>query len=388
VLGLPEDVVRVTAFAMGGAFGDGSQYFDVAQAAGLMSQAVGAPVRVILMRPTEIAWGQASPPSLMDIRAGIDGKGNLLAFDFTHFYPQYRSDTIQTNGELAGQPLATPPSSVSGNFWPAPMYSIPNTSYLLKSIPLVGNWFKVYWMRGGSAPHVTFAGEQVIDELAHAANMDPVAFRIQNIVQGDNITLGQANNQLLAVLNAVTTAANWQTGVTASNLSGADIVTGRGLALSNVDNAKTYAQTAVVADIQVNKKTGKITVKHIYQAVSTGLAVYPGGIENQIVGGATQIISRLLVEKYRYSTTSVTSTDFVSYPILRFQDAPKVTPIVIQWSSEPSEGVGEPMAMAAAAAVANAFFDATGVRMRTAPLTPNRVRAALAAAGAGTAGVA
>jgi CO/xanthine dehydrogenase Mo-binding subunit len=388
VLGLPENQVRVTAVAMGGAFGDGAQYYDVAQAAGLMSQAVGAPVRVQLMRPTEIAWGQTSPPSLMDVRAGIDGKGNLVAFDFTHFYPQYRSDTIQTNDELSGTPLPAVPSTTSGQYWPTPMYNIPNNRYLVKSIPLVGNWIKAYWMRGGSAPHTTFAGEQVIDELAHAANMDPVAFRIQNVVQGENLALGQLNNQLLTVLNTVTSASNWQPRVTASNLSDANIVTGRGVAWSNVDSPKTYAQTAVVADIEVNKKTGKITVKHVYQAVSTGLAVYPGGIENQIVGGVTQIISRLLVEKYRYSKTNVTSTDFVSYPILRFQDAPKVTPIVIQWNTNPTAGVGEPMAMAAAAAVANAFFDATGVRMRTAPMTPARVRATLASGGTGTAGVA
>jgi len=151
VLGLPENQVRVTAVAMGGAFGDGAQYYDVAQAAGLMSQAVGAPVRVQLMRPTEIAWGQTSPPSLMDVRAGIDSKGNLVAFDFTHFYPQYRSDTIQTNDELTGTPLPAVPSTTSGQYWPTPMYNIPNNRYLVKSIPLVGNWIKAYWMRGGSA---------------------------------------------------------------------------------------------------------------------------------------------------------------------------------------------------------------------------------------------
>src|SRR5207248_4751673 len=216
------------------------------------------------------------------------------------------------------------------------------------SIPLVGNWIKVYWLRGGSAPHVIFAGEQVIDELAHAAKMDPVAFRIQNVTQGNDwLEKGQTKDQLLAVLNAVTQAANWQPRVSASNLSDADVVAGRSVAWSNADNTKTYAQTAAIADIEVNKKTGKISVKHVYQAVSSGLAVYPDGIENQIVGGVTQIISRLLVEQYRYSRTNVTSTDFATYPILRFKDAPKVTPIVLQWSSRVPfmEGVGEPMAM-------------------------------------------
>ncbi len=381
VLGIPESQIRITAVAMGGCFGDGVQYFDVAQAAALMSQAVGAPVRVQLMRWDEIGWGQTSPASLMDVRAGVDAKGNLVAFDFTHFYPQYRADTVQTNAELAGVPLPSPASSMSGQYWPVPMYNIPTSRYLVKSLPILNNWIKVHWMRAGSAPHTGFAAEQVMDELAHAANMDPVAFRVQNINQGNDMTRGQTKDQLLAVLNAVTKAANWQPRVPASSLSDAEVVTGRGVAWSNIDSPKTYAQTAAIADIEVNKKTGKITVKHVYQAASAGLGVSIGGIENQIVGGTTQILSRLLVEKYRYGKTRVTSTDFVTYPLLRFKDAPQVTPIVLQWSSNPlTAGVGEPVAVAPAAAVANAFFDATGVRMRTAPLTPARVRAALKAA--------
>jgi len=338
---------------------------------------------VQLMRWDEISWGQVSPSSLIDIRAGVDAKGNIVALDFTHFYPQYRSDSVQTNAELAGIPLPATPSTISGQYWPGSMYNLPNSRYLVKSIPLLNNWFKTYWMRAGSSPHTVFASEQVMDDLAHAAGLDPVAFRIQNAIQGNDWSgKGQSHDQLLAVLNAVTQAANWQPRVSASNLSKENIVTGRGIAWSNVDSPKTYAQTAAIADVQVNKKTGKITVKHVYQAASAGLAVSVGGIENQIVGGVTQILSRVLVEQYRYNRTNVTSTDFVSYPIMRFKDAPAVTPIVLQWTANPfTGGVGEPVAVAAAAAVANAFFDATGVRMRTAPLTPARVRAELRAAG-------
>ena len=176
----------------------------------------------------------------MDVRAGIDGNGNLVAFDWTHFYPQYRNDTVQTNAELAGTPLPTPSSTSAATSWPTPMYNIPNSRYLLKSIPLRNNWIKAHWMRAGSAPHTTFAGEQVIDELAHAAKMDPVAFRIQNVDQGNDwLDKGQAHDQLLAVLDAVTKAADWQPRVTASNLSDANVVSGRGVAWSNVDNPTT-----------------------------------------------------------------------------------------------------------------------------------------------------
>jgi nicotinate dehydrogenase subunit B len=380
VLGLPVTQVRVTACAMGGCFGDGAQYFDTAQAAALMSQLVGAPVRVQLMRWDEIAWTQSAPASLIDIRAGIDANGDLVGYDFTHFYPQYWNNAVQMSEQLAGKPLPATQSSISGNFWPGAMYNLPNDRYVVKSIPLANNWIRTFWMRGGAAPATTWASEQVIDELASIVKMDPVAFRRQNATRGNDLGAGQARDELLAVLDAVTTAANWKPRVMASNLSDANVVSGRGVAWSNTDTPHHYAQTAAIADIEVNKKTGKISVKHVWEAASAGLGVSLDGIANQIVGGATQIISRLLVEQYRYSRTSVTSSDFVSYPILRFKDAPKVTPIVIQRTNLPTLGVGEPVAAAAAAAVANAFFDATGMRMHTTPMSPARVRAALKAA--------
>jgi len=371
VLGLPAQQVRVTAFPMGGCYGNGCQYRDVAQAAALMSQLVGAPVRVQLMRWDEIGWDATAPGTLMQLRAGIDGKGNLVAFEYTHYYPQYENEQVELTAQQVGTPLLPP--SISGNFYPGSMYNVPNNRYTLKSIPLPGNWVKVDWMRAGSSPHATFAAEQVIDELAAAAGMDAVAFRRQNV------TTTAAAKQLLPVLDAVTAAADWQPKVAGSNRSDATVVSGRGIAWANTYGPGEAA--AAIADIDVNKKTGKITVKHIYTAYSAGLSVNPGLVENQIVGGTTQIVSRVLVEQYRYSKTNVTSLDFVSYPILRFKDAPQVTPIVVQQTDLPAGPVGEPPTQAAPAAIANAFFDATGVRLRTAPLTPARVRAALTAAG-------
>jgi len=313
----------------------------------------------------------------MDIRAGIDGSGNLVAFDEIQFYPQYISETVETTGELTGTP--SNPSAISGNYSAIPSYHVANNRYLLKSLPLKDNWIKADWFRAGNSVLATFAGEQVIDELARAANMDPVAFRVQNV------TRGPMREPLLAVLNAVTSAAKWQPRVTASTLSGATVVSGRGIAWGNVD--KPGVPTAVVADIEVNKKTGKIDVRHVYHAFSGGLSVYPGGVENQIVGGTVQIIGRLLSEQLRFNRTSVTSGDFVDYPLLRFKDAPKVTAILLQRKDAQPDYIGEPVSTTAAAAVANAFFDATGVRMKTAPMTPARVRATLASKGAGTAGV-
>jgi nicotinate dehydrogenase subunit B len=376
-LGLPASQVRVTAMPMGGAFGPGTPYNDAAQAAALMSRAVSAPVRVQLMRWDEIGWVATPPGTLMDVRAGIDGRGNMVGLDFTQFYPQYLSSTNYTSGELAGLPGNT--SSVSGVFAPTVMYNVPNNRWLHKSVPLKGNWVQCQWMRCGSTPHVTWAVEQTADQLAHINGMDPVAFRRQNVVQ--DASGANTQHDLLAVLDAVTKAANWQPKVAASHVSDATVGSGRGVAWSDIYTVNGQTKSAAVADVEVNKKTGKITVKHVYVAFTAGLSVNPGLVENQLVGGVNQILSRLLHEQLVFSKTHVTSSDFVTYPIMRFKDHAMVTPIVVQQADQPPSGVGEPVTLVAAAAVANAVFDATGVRLTTAPYTPTRVRAALKATG-------
>jgi nicotinate dehydrogenase subunit B len=216
--------------------------------------------------------------------------------------------------------------------------------------------------------------------------MDPVEFRRKNVTQLDDAPFTTERRGLLAVLDAVTKEARWQPRVSGSKLSNANIVTGRGVSWSNAyrssqNGAYGWTQHAAIADVSVNKKTGKVTVTHIYGASAVGLAINPGLVENQIIGGLTQVAGRLLTEEYRFNEQYVTSRDFISYPILRFKDAPMVTPIVIQQSDLRAKGVGEDVSVPAAAAIANAFFDATGVRMKTAPYTPARVRAALNAAG-------
>jgi CO/xanthine dehydrogenase Mo-binding subunit len=372
VIGLPVNKVRVTAVPMGGCYGNGMQYRDAAAAAALMSQLAGAPVRVQFMRWDEIGWANSAPGTLMDVRAGSDAKGNVVGFDFTQFYPQYESEQVETVAMQVGQPPV--PTIVSGTAQPFAVYNVADSRYLLKSLPLKDNWISADWFRHGSRIPVTFATEQVIDELAHAAGMDPVAFRVQNVAAGPR-------DSLRAVLDAVTKAANWQPKVAASNLSDADIVSGRGIAWYGLSATDAAMKVAAVADVSVNKKTGKVTVKHVYQAFSSGLLVYPGGVANQSDGGIVQVISRLLTEQLRFGKARVTSSDFVSYPILRFKDTPTVTSVLLQRTDVQPQGVGQEVTDVAAAAVANAFFDATGVRLRTAPFTPARVRATLKAAG-------
>jgi CO/xanthine dehydrogenase Mo-binding subunit len=233
-------------------------------------------------------------------------------------------------------------------------------------------------MRSVLGPQTVFAFEQMIDELAYAAKMDPYLFRVQNVATGPgNPGPWYDTDRWLGVMNATAQAANWKPKVAASNLSDANVVSGRGIAAA----PHAMSLSTVVADIEVNKKTGKVVAKHLYMTVDTGLTINPGLVENQMMGGSVMAASRVLMEEVRFSKSRVTSLDWVSYPIMRFKDHPKVTTIVLQHLDQRSGGAGEVPEAATIAAIANAFFDATGVRIRETPLSPSRVRATLKAAG-------
>jgi len=192
-----------------------------------------------------------------------------------------------------------------------------------------------------------------------------VEFRRRNI----------ADERWLGVLNEVARAARWMPRLagTRATRSFATSVSGRGVALGT----HLVSHGAAVAEIRVNRATGHVVVTHLYGALDAGLAVNPAFVQNQISGQLIQAASRILKEEVLFSTTNVTTLDWKSYPILRFQEHPQVTPIVVQRPGEPSTGAGEEVLAAAAAAIANAFFDATGVRLRQFPVTPARVVAAL-----------
>ena len=229
-------------------------------------------------------------------------------------------------------------------------------------LPVV-EYLKAGWLRSPLDLSFAFASEQAIDELAYQLGIDPYEFRRRNI----------ADDRWLGVLDAAAKAAGWTPQPTASKRSGAKIVTGRGIGLG------THLQSwgGAVADIEVNTETGKVVAKHLYGAIDAGLVVNPAIVESQICGQLVQTASRMFHEEVTFDTSSVTSLDWSSYPVLRFDECPEVTPIVVQQLNERCLGAGEEVMAAAAGAIANAFFDATGVRMETFPLTPTRVLAAL-----------
>jgi nicotinate dehydrogenase subunit B len=366
VLGLPIEKVRVQYVEGSGTFGR-SCYEDAAQAAAVMSQAIGRPVRVQFMRPDELGWDDFGPAHLADVRAGIDARGRLVAYEYHGW--QHGWVVNETTHELV---LGTPPKERTSGAASIPvnrmstgsMYAVANRRVVSHAVPMVG-YLKGAPLRSPLDLSFAFASEQTIDELAVIAGIDPLEFRRNNI--GDARWLG--------VLNAAAEAAGWKPRVAGSSLSADEVVTGRGIGLGT--HHVSYG--AAVADIEVNRRTGNIVAKRVYGALDAGQVINPALVENQIVGQMIQATSRVLKEEVTFDKNGVTSLDWVSYPVLRFAEHPDVTALVVQRLDEPSTGAGEEVMGATAAAIANAFFDATGMRLRQYPMTPERVKAALAA---------
>jgi CO/xanthine dehydrogenase Mo-binding subunit len=244
------------------------------------------------------------------------------------------------------------------------MYDIPNLRLNNHRVPGITGYLKASNLRSPLDVSFAFASEQALDELAHMAGIDPLEFRRRNM----------SDPRWLAVLDAVANAAQWTPRAAGSARARGTIVTGRGVGLGT--HMTSYG--AAIADVRVNRGTGAIVATHMYGAIDAGLVVNPAAVENQISGQLVQAASRLLKEEVTFSRTNVTSLDWNTYPILRFAEAPAVTAIVLQHADQKSTGAGEEIMAAASAAIANAFFDATGVRLREYPLTPARVKAALA----------
>jgi nicotinate dehydrogenase subunit B len=363
MVGMPLDKVRVQYYEGSGTYGH-SCYDDVAQAAAILSQVAGRPVRLQFMRWDEHGWDNYGPAHVGEVRAAVDGAGKIVAYEYNGW--QHNWSLVETSEQLAfGKPAAEWPGAAAqqvsaGNL--GAIYAIPNLRLVNHQVPGLG-YLKGAWLRSPLDLSLSFASEQTLDELAYLSNLDPYEFRQRNIT----------DMRWMGVLDAAARAANWKPRRAASNLSDAKVVTGRGIGLGT--HLVSYG--GAVAEIEVNKETGRVVAKHLYGAIDAGLAVNPAFVENQISGQLVQTASRMFKEEVTFSDTNVTSLDWNSYPILRFEECPQVTAVVVQRLNERSTGAGEEVMAAAAAAIGNAFFDATGVRMREYPLTPARVLAAL-----------
>jgi len=367
VLRLPVERVALEYCEGSGTFGR-SCHDDAAEAAALMSQLAGAPVRVQLMRQDEHGWDNFGPAHVAEVRIGVDAAGKLTAYEYHGW--QHGWSTVETSEQLAlGTPAADTTGPIAMELSPlnlGSMYEIANRKLVNHRVPGIDGYLKAANLRSPLDVSIAFASEQTVDELAALVGADPYEFRHRNMT----------DERWLGVLDAAANAAGWQPREPGAARGRARIATGRGIAVGT--HTSSYA--AAVADIEVDRDTGAIVAKHLYGALDAGLAVNPGFLENQITGMLVQAASRMLKEEVTFDDRRVTSTDWASYPILRFAECPAVTPIVIQRTNQPSSGGGEEVLGPAAAAIANALFDATGVRLREYPLTPARVLAALRAA--------
>jgi CO/xanthine dehydrogenase Mo-binding subunit len=365
LLGLPAEQVRLIWVEGSGCYGHNGAD-DVTADAALLSQAVGAPVRVQWMRADEHGAEPKGPAMVIAVRGGLDPRGRVVAWDSRVYSATHssRPHGAAPGNLLAGAELGLPRSAgnVGADRNARPPYRSPNDRVRLSLLETT--MLRTSALRGLGSPQNTFANESFMDELAAAAGVDPIAFRLRHL----------DDPRAVAVLEEVAKLARWdpRPSPQRDRTSGA----GRGLAFVQYDNAGAYV--GLVVEVRVDRVTGKARVQRAYVAHDCGLIVNPDGLRNQIEGNVIQGLSRALLEEVGFDRQAVTSLDWASYPILRFSGVPDEIAIsLIDRRDQPPLGAGEPATTPVFAAVANAIFDATGARLRSVPFTAERVKAAL-----------
>ena len=371
LLDLPPDSVRGIWVPGPGSYGR-SDAGDAAMDAALMSRAVGRPVRVQGMRHEGTAWDPKAPASVHFARAGFDASGNVVGYELrmkAFSAGDTESNESNPSHTLAGMLTGWPNASVHRLSNPGDRYTFPNKVRYWQTIaPLLdrASPLRTAHLRDPLGPQNHFASESFMDEMAIAVSTDPVAFRLRYLTEPRDAD----------VLKAAAERYGWQPGVPGpSTVPAGGVVTGRGVAYTRRGDSV----VAVIAEVEVNLDTGRVWPRKFVVAADQGLVVNPLWLRRTIEGNVIHAVSRTLHEEVRFSPQRVTSVDWVSYPILEMDLAPEVIDIVIVNRPElPVYGAGEPSTRPVTPAIANAVFDATGLRIRRAPFTPERVLAALA----------
>ncbi|CAI1856985.1 xanthine dehydrogenase family protein molybdopterin-binding subunit [Serratia proteamaculans] len=341
---------------------------DVSADAALLSQAAGKPVRVQLMREQESGWEPKGTGQLMRVRGGLDQHRQVAAYELKTSYPSNNAVTLSL--VLAGKVANRADVQQMGDRTAIPQYEYPNMRVICQdAAPIV----RASWMRGVSALPNVFAHESWVDELAWHAGQDPIAFRLQYL----------KDPRAVALINALKKQAGWQDGPAHRNPATGEQawVSGRGFAYARYFHSKFpgfgAAWAAWVCDLSVNRHSGQIKLDKIFVAHDCGRIINPAGVRHQVHGNILQSASRVLKEFVTFDASAVTSLDWGGYPILRFDELPQVDVQLLDYPDEPSMGAGESASVPSAAAIANALFDALGVRLREVPFTPEQVLKAL-----------
>ena len=390
LLGLRPDNVRVVFTRGSGCYGiNGAD--TVAYDAALMSQAVGKPVRVQLSRRDEMAWENYGFAYVIDQRAGISADGTITAWDHEAWFaslggrPGYETPGNVVTGMLAGfEPAPFRPAQAAeptGEFRngsnAAPSYvsgrvashaggcgTVASERVLTHT---VRSPFFTGPLRSPSRLQNTFAHESFLDEIAAHLKTDPVAYRLRHL----------SDPRLKEVVSAAAKAANWQARPSPGpDAAKTGVARGRGCSCVLYEGDNGYV--AMVAEVDVDRSSGKVTARRLVIAQDCGPISNPDGMRNQLEGGALQGLSRALGEEVTWDDRKVTSVDWRTYHSLPLGfDVPPIESVLINRTGVEACGAGETAITIVAAAVGNAIFDATGVRIRAVPFTAQRIAAAL-----------
>lgn len=386
-LGMPEDRVRVV-------YMDGPQVYgrtaadDAGFEAAFLAHELGRPVRVQWMRDEETAWDTKGPAYTFTLRGALDAEGNPVAIDYearaldyNHLW--YNDPETVLIAQLMGIRSAQP--AAGGAATPSIQYGIPHQRMATHVVSLPMIWetpLRCGNLRDPNGPQVTFAFEAFIDEMAAAANADPVDFRL-NMIENSTEDGIFRKARSLAALRAAAETYGWDTRASPNprmtDVSGA-IVTGRGIAYTY----RSGTVVATIAEVEVNRDSGRIFVKRLVCAHDCGLVINPAGLKYTVECGLLHGLSRALWEEVQFDNEKITSVDWASHPTMRHSDTPESIEVVIvngdpnpDRPDMPHYGAGEASHKPMIAAVANAFFDATGVRLRRVPFRRERVLEAL-----------
>ncbi|WP_369724615.1 molybdopterin cofactor-binding domain-containing protein [Bradyrhizobium sp. LLZ17] len=356
----PESEIEVIRLEAAGCYGRNCAD-DVTADALLLSRAVGRPVRVQLTREQEHAWEPKGTAQLIDVNGGLNAEGGVAAYDLATRYPSNAAPTLALL--LTGRISPEPAVLQMGDRTAIPPYDYDHMRVVAHDMaPIV----RASWLRGVSALPNTFAHESYIDELANEAGVDPIEYRLRYL----------RDQRAVDLVNAVAERAGWTPRPVREEKDG-EVVHGRGFAYALYVHSKFpgygAAWSAWVADVAVNKTTGDVSVTRVIAGQDSGLMINPDGVRHQIHGNVIQSTSRALMEEVSFERGAVAAREWGAYPIIPFPDIPKIDVLLLPRPDQPPLGVGESASVPSAAAIANAIFDATGVRFREPPFTPERI---------------
>jgi CO/xanthine dehydrogenase Mo-binding subunit len=369
ILQMPEDSVHVIWTPGPGSYGR-NDADDAAMDAAVLAKAVGKPVRVQYMRNQGTGWDPKGPASIHQVRAAIDAQGNVIAYDFLS--KAFSRVDVDTNGSkpndtLAGQTLGVALKSGDGFGIPSESYGFANKRTAWEVIPPLldrASPLRTSHLRDPVGPQIHFASESFMDEVAAALDMDAIEFRLRYVKDPRDI----------AVIKAAAEKAGWQTRPSPRKDQTGDKVSGRGIAYAQ----RSGTRVAMIAEVDVDRRSGKIWVRRFTVAHDCGQIINPDGLRLTVEGNIVQGISRTLWEEVKFDNKNVTSVDWMTYPILDITETPaQIDVVLINHPEIAPSGAGEPSSRPIAAAIANAVFDATGVRIRRVPFSPDNVKSAL-----------